>query len=106
MYAFALARAREQKINSEFGKYLEELTAAKRRETRMSVETTTMRSPGAERMRRHRGRRQLGLRCLTIELRETEIDLLIRRGRLAPDGRGDLDAVKKALYAFLDDALR
>ena len=29
-------------------------------------------SPAAERMRRHRERRRDGLRCLTIELRETE----------------------------------
>ena len=32
----------------------------------------TARSPAAERMRRHRERRRDGLRCLTIELRETE----------------------------------
>jgi hypothetical protein len=36
-------------------------------------------SPAAERMRRHRDRRRDGLRCLTIELRETERDALIRR---------------------------
>jgi hypothetical protein len=64
------------------------------------------RSPGAERMQRHRQRRRKLLRCVTIELRETEIDVLIRRGRLAPDSRDDLPAVKKALYRFLDDTLR
>jgi hypothetical protein len=68
--------------------------------------TGAVRSPGAERMIRHRRRRKKGLRCLTIELRETEIDALIRRGRLAPNSRGDLPAVKKALYEFLDGALR
>ena len=31
-------------------------------------------SPAASRMRRHRQRRRDGLRCLVIELRETEID--------------------------------
>jgi hypothetical protein len=36
----------------------------------------------AERMRRHRQRRRDGLRCLIIELRETEIDALIRNGLL------------------------
>jgi hypothetical protein len=41
-----------------------------------------------------------------IELRETEIEVLIRRGRLAGDSRGDLAAVRKALYGFLDDHLR
>jgi hypothetical protein len=63
-------------------------------------------SPGAHRMARHRNRRRKGLRCVTIELRETEIDVLIRRGRLAGDSRGDLAAVRKALYGFLDDHLR
>jgi hypothetical protein len=63
-------------------------------------------SPGSHRMTRHRDRRRKGLRCITIELRETEIDVLIRRGRLAGDSRGDLAAVRKALYGFLDDHLR
>jgi hypothetical protein len=31
----------------------------------------------AERMRRHRQRRRDGLRCLVIEVRETEIDVLL-----------------------------
>ena len=35
-----------------------------------------------ERMRRHRQRQRNGLRCLVIELRETEIDTLIRKGLL------------------------
>ena len=37
-------------------------------------------SPAAVRMRRHRKRRRDGLRCLTVQLRETEIDMLIYRG--------------------------
>jgi hypothetical protein len=45
------------------------------------------------------------MRSITIELRETEIDALIRARRLAPDNRGDLAAVREALYAFLDDNL-
>jgi hypothetical protein len=53
------------------------------------------------RMTRHRNRRRKGVRCITIELRETEIDLLIRRGRLARDSRADLAAVGKALHGFL-----
>jgi hypothetical protein len=57
-------------------------------------------------MARHRNRRRTGLRCVTIELRETEIDVLIRRGRLAGDSRGDLAAVRKALHGFFDDHLR
>jgi hypothetical protein len=59
----------------------------------------------AERMRRHRQRRRDGLRCLMIELRETEIDALISNGLLAAEKRQDYDSVQSALYAFLDDAL-
>jgi hypothetical protein len=74
-------------------------------DTTLAAPPTRSRSPGAERMRRHRDRHQKGLRCITIELRETEIDVLIRRGRLARDSRGDLAAVRRALYGFLDDLL-
>jgi hypothetical protein len=63
------------------------------------------RSAAAERMRRHRERRRDGLRCLIIELRETEIDALIYKGLLKPDTRNDPSAVSDALYAFLDRTL-
>jgi hypothetical protein len=63
------------------------------------------RSPAAERMRRHRERRRDGLRCLIIELRETEIDALIQRGFLNDETRNDLGAIIDALYQFLDDTL-
>ena len=43
------------------------------------------RSAAAERMRLHRQRRKEALRCLTIELRETEVDTLIRKGLLKAD---------------------
>ena len=63
------------------------------------------RSLAAERKRRHRKRRRDGLRCLTIELRETEIDALIRHRLLNPETRNDPTAVIDALYAFLDRTL-
>jgi hypothetical protein len=63
-------------------------------------------SAAALRMSRHRDRRRKGMRCIIIELRETEIDVLVRLGRLAHDDRADTGAVKKALYGFLDDHLR
>ena len=44
-------------------------------------------SPAAERMRRHRERRRQRLRCVMVELRETEIIGLVRRGLLHPDAR-------------------
>jgi hypothetical protein len=64
-----------------------------------------IRTAAADRMRRHRQRRRDGLRCFIIELRETEIDALIRNGLLQPENRYDYDSVQLALYAFLDDAL-
>ena len=63
------------------------------------------RSAAAERMRAHRQRRRDGLRCLTIELRETEIDALIRKGLLKTETRNNSSAVSEALYAFLDSTL-
>jgi hypothetical protein len=62
-------------------------------------------SAAAERMRRHRQRRRDGLRCLMIELRETEIDALIRKGLLEAENRHDYDSVQSAFYAFLDRSL-
>ena len=62
-------------------------------------------SPAAERMRRHRERRRDGLRCLTIELRETEIDALICRGMLKADARNDPYAIRDALHEYLDHTL-
>jgi hypothetical protein len=47
------------------------------------------RSPAAERMRLHRERRKSGMRCLMIELRETEIDALIRKGFLKAERHQD-----------------
>jgi hypothetical protein len=63
------------------------------------------RSAGAQRMARHRRRRRNGMRCLTIELRKTEIDQLIRRKLLACNSRDDLGAIRRALYDFLEDTL-
>jgi len=56
-------------------------------------------------MRRHRERRRDGLRCLIVELRETEIDALTRRGFLKADARNDLRSIEMALYEFLEHAL-
>ena len=62
-------------------------------------------SAAALRMRRHRERRRDGLRCMTIELRETEVTALIQKGFLKEDTCNNLRAVKKAFYLFLDGAL-
>jgi hypothetical protein len=44
-------------------------------------------SAGAQRMRAHRQRRRDGLRCIVVQLCETEIDELIRRKLLQADAR-------------------
>jgi hypothetical protein len=62
-------------------------------------------TPAAERMRLYRERRRKKLRCVTIELRETEIDWLIRRGLLNSEMRNDLIAVRHALHEFLEQTL-
>jgi hypothetical protein len=64
-----------------------------------------MSSLAAERMRRHRERQRNGLRCLVIELRETEIDTLIRKGLLKWETRNDRNAIVEALYEFFDCTL-
>jgi hypothetical protein len=55
-------------------------------------------SPAAARMRLHRDRRRRGLRCLMIELRETEIDALIGKRLLNSETRNDPGAVCDAIY--------
>ena len=76
--------------------------------TLLPVSTNTQALPvsrAAERMRLHRQRRRLGLRCIVIELRATEIDELVRRGFLTEDARNDRVAQRQAFYAFLDQSL-
>jgi hypothetical protein len=70
--------------------------------------TATLQQPNSSaalRMRRHRERRRDGLRCITIELRETEVAELIRRGLLEEGARDSVRAVRKAIYGFLDRTL-
>ena len=62
-------------------------------------------SAAAERMRLFRERRRKGLRCVTIELHEDEIDALVRMGLLAPEMRNDANAIIEAMYAFFDRTL-
>jgi hypothetical protein len=63
------------------------------------------RSAAAERMRAHRNRRRAGLRCVVVQIRETEIDALIRKGLLKADARNDIYAVRDALHAHFDRSL-
>jgi hypothetical protein len=63
-------------------------------------------SAAAQRMRAHRKRRRAGLRCIVVQLRETEIDVLIRKGLLKADARNNVRAIRDALHGHFDDTLR
>ena len=62
-------------------------------------------TPAAERMRRHRERRREGMRCLLVELHETEIDVLVKRRLLKQETRHDQNAIADALYDHLERTL-
>ena len=64
-----------------------------------------VRSAAAARMARHRRRRQLGLKCVVILIRQNELDILVRQGWLARDDRDDAAAIGRALHQFLDQHL-
>jgi hypothetical protein len=53
-------------------------------------------------MRRSRERRRGGLRCLRVELRETEVSALIRGGFLKSEARNEPNAIVHALYSFFE----
>ena len=59
-------------------------------------------STAAERMRLYRERRRRGLRCLTIQIRHSEVDALVERGLLAPEQRADRRYTVQALHRLLD----
>jgi hypothetical protein len=62
-------------------------------------------SPAAARMRLHRERKKKGMRCVILELRETEIDALIKKGFLKSDARNDTETIIDALYSYFDREL-
>ncbi len=67
--------------------------------------TDTSISPAAARMRLYRERRRNKLRCVTIELRDSEIGALVRHGLLKPEARSRPNEIVRALYGFLDRTL-
>src|SRR5262249_34576717 len=69
-----------------------------------STTAPTTPSAAAERMSRHRERRRDALRCLTIEVRETEIDTLVGMKLLRAEMRNP-SAISKALCAYFDRTL-
>jgi hypothetical protein len=69
------------------------------------IEGVATLSPAALRMRRSRERRRGGLLCLRVELRETEVNALVRMGFLESDARNERNAIVQALYGFLESNL-
>jgi hypothetical protein len=45
------------------------------------------------------------MHCLTVQLRETEIDVLIYKGLLKPETRHSKNAIINALHSFFDYTL-
>lgn len=62
-------------------------------------------SSGAARMRLYRRRRREGLRCVTIQLHEAEVEALVRKEWLKPETRNDLAALTEALHDHLGYSL-
>lgn len=59
----------------------------------------------AERMARYRERRKSGMRYLTLEIRNSEISALVRRGLLHSNKSDDRAAIKAAIYAYFEQTL-
>jgi hypothetical protein len=60
-------------------------------------------SPGAQRMRRHRRRREAGQQCITLTLQEYQVWALVACGFLAKDQWQNREAVADALRAYLSE---
>jgi hypothetical protein len=65
------------------------------------TEIDAIREATASRARLHRERRRHGLRCLMIEIRDREIDALVRQGLLDNEKRDDIAAI----HQYLDRTL-
>jgi hypothetical protein len=59
----------------------------------------------AKRMARYRERKKRGLRCVTLQVRKSEIAGLVRAGLLDSNQSNDLLALKAALYRHLEETL-
>ena len=62
-------------------------------------------SPGAQRMRRYRRRREAGQQCITLTFHDYQVWGLVAFGFLDKDHRQNREAVADALRAYLSDAM-
>jgi hypothetical protein len=76
-------------------------------QTMSNISPSRSSSPGAQRMRRYRKQRRLGLRSVRILLDDLDIDALIRMGLLKEHQRQDAEALQTAVtglvYRVQDD---
>lgn len=77
----------------------------KKSATETDAKVLAARASAAERMRRSRHRRNKGMRCYTLELRDDETEALVGRGLLAKGEQTNRAAVLKTMYAFFDGTL-
>ena len=56
-----------------------------------------------QRCRRHRRRRRLGTRCITVAVNELELSALILKGYLPEEDRNDAEAIKGAIEGVISD---
>ena len=71
----------------------------------VKLETATVRTGSAERMRRCRARRRAGFRCVMIEIANDEIAGLVSRGLLSAANREDLHAIEEAVYSLFGQTI-
>ena len=69
------------------------------------AEIAAIREATADRVRRHRERRGRGMRCLTIEIHDREIDALVGHGLLDDGERDNTRAILAALREYLGNTL-
>ena len=58
-------------------------------------------SAGALRMRRSRERRRNGVRIIPLEVKDSGIEILVRKGYLRPEQRNNPEAIRHALGKVL-----
>ena len=70
--------------------------------------TTDRRQPtdAARRMRLFRDRRRSGMRCITVEVHQSELTWLVQNNLLSPEAIDDPREIADALHTFFDQSLR
>jgi len=61
-------------------------------------------TPSTPRVRAHRERRRLGLRCVKVPVSKISIEALVRMGYLPEDLQQDVNAIQKAVQIYVADA--